>query len=359
MNAQQPKKAPADPNAPKELGKPLVPQTQVTRVRFSVGNALLAAACYDGTVKLWDVTGKEPAEVPALTGHNGWVTDLAFGSRLLFTADSWGELKGWIFTDGEERIKERAWSVPAAHDGWIRAISYNPRATAVATCGRDGFVRVWGRLKAEKWHEYDLKTDVLSVCYSPDGKSLYAGDLFGVVREIADGKVGRTFEAKELHKLDRIQDVGGVKCLLVSPDGKTLLVGGAEPKTGGFVQAIPLLIAFDLATGKRVGQLKGASDNEGYVTDLAWHPDGYVIATTSGQPGQGKFVFWKVGEEKPFFVSKPVPNCHSVAVSGDGRTIAVSATNANSSGNGRVKGMGGEYPANNSPIQLWTVPKPS
>jgi WD40 repeat protein len=200
---------------------------------------------------------------------------------------------------------------------------------------------------------------VMAVLFAPDGKSVFAGDQFGVVREFAvpTGKVLRTFEAKELHKLDRIQDVGGARCLLLSGDGKTLFVGGTEPKTGGFVQGTPLLIAFDLATGRRVGQFKGTNDNEGYVTDLAWHPDGYVIGTTSGQPGQGKFFFWKPDAEKPFFQGGKLPNCHSVALHPDGDRIAVSATNANSSGNGRVKSKDGEYPANSSPIQLWSVPR--
>jgi WD40 repeat protein len=326
--SQQPKKA-ADPNAPKELGKPLNPGVQVTRLRYSVDGKLLAAACFDGTVKFWDVSGKEPVKLPDLDGHNGWVTDLAFGQRLLFTADSWGSVKGWIFTEGMHPVKPRAWSIDAAHDGWIRAISYHPRATAVATCGKDGFIRVWGRLRPEKWHETDLKTDVLSVCFATDGGSVFAGDLFGVVREVKAGKVTRTFEAKELHKADRVQDVGGARCLLVSGDGKTLFVAGGEPKTGGFVQAIPLLVAFDLATGKRVSQWKGASDNEGYVTDLAWHTDGYVVFTTSGQPGQGKLCFWKLGEEKPFFVSTKQPNCHSVAISPDGGRTPPVRQNAN------------------------------
>jgi WD40 repeat protein len=151
--------------------------------------------------------------------------------------------------------------------------------------------------------------------------------------------------------------VGGVKCLMPSGDGKTLFVAGAEPKTGGFVQCTPLLIAFDLASGKRLSQYKGATDAEGYVTDLAWHKDGFVIFTTSGQPGQGKFHIWKPGDAKTLFTGGKLPNCHSVAVHPDGDKIAVSATNANSSGNGRVKGKGGEYPQNSSPIQLWSLPK--
>jgi WD40 repeat protein len=339
-------------NAPKELGKPLLPATQIARVRFSPDGKQLAAACFDGTVKRWDVSGKEPAELPALAQHNGWITAIAFGTKLLFSADSWGRLSAW---EGDKRL----WTVEAAHDGWLRALAVSPDGSQLVTGGKDGFVRVWNAVDGKKAHERDLKSDVLSVVFAPDSKRALAGDLFGKIRDLnlISHEQSVTIEAVELYKLDRIQDVGGVKCLAVSADGKTLFAGGAEPKTGGFVQCVPLLIAFDLATGKRVGQYKGANDNEGYVTDIAPHPDGRVIFTTSGQPGQGKFHVWTVGSEKPLFSGGKHPNCHSVALHPDGERVAVSATNANSSGNGRVKGMGGEYPANTSPIQLWTLPK--
>jgi WD40 repeat protein len=339
-------------NAPKELGKPFNPGAQVNRVRFSPDGKLLAAACFDGTVKRWDTTGKEPAELPALTGHNGWVSSLAFAGASLYSVDSWGRLSAW---DSATKESKPLWTVEAAHDGWARTVAVSPDGSQLATCGKDGFVRLWNPADGKKFAEFDAKADVLSVTFAPDGKSVFAGDLFGLVREIAEGKVARTFEAKELHKTDRIQDVGGARCLLVSGDGKTLFAAGAEPKTGGFVQCVPLLIAFDLATGKRLSQYKGVNDNEGYVTDLVWHPGGYVIGTTSGQPGQGKFFFWKPGDEKPFFTGGKLPNCHSVALHPDGDRLAVSATNANSSGNGRVGGA--NYPANTSPIQMWTIPK--
>lgn len=351
----QPKKGP-DPNAPKELGKPLVLATQITRVRFSADGKQLAAAGFDGTVKRWDLGGKEPTELSALGGHNGWVSGLAFGAKALFSADSWGRLSAWDFAAKEPK---RLWSVEAAHEGWLRSLALNADGSQLVTCGRDGFVRVWNTTDGKKATEFEMKTDALSVCFGPDGKSVFAGDLFGTIREfhLTNSKQLITIEAKELHKLDRIQDVGGAKCLLVSADGKTLFAGGAEPKTGGFVQCVPLLIAFDIASGKRLSQWKGTNDNEGYVTDLAWHKDGFVIFTTSGQPGQGKFHIWKPGDEKTVFTGGKLPNCHSVAIHPDGDKIAVSATNANSSGNGRVKGTGGEYPANSSPIQLWSLPK--
>jgi WD40 repeat protein len=360
-NTRQPKAA----SAPKELGKPLNPGVQVTRVRFSPDGKLLAAACFDGTVMRWDMTGKEPAELPAITGHNGWVTSLAFTNvprgvdrprdTVLFSVDSWSRLAA---SDVSVKEPRRLWTVNEAHDGWTRAVALSSDKALVATCGKDGFVHFWSAGGGKPDVVWKIGSDVLSLAFHPDTHMIYAGDLFGVVREFnfVSGKPGRTFEAKELYKLDRIQDVGGVKCLLVSGDGKTLFAGGAEPKTGGFVQCVPLLVAIDIASGKRVSQWKGANDNEGYVTDLAWHKDGFVIFTTSGQPGQGKFHIWKPGDEKTLFSGGKHPNCHSVAQNPDGTVIAVSATNANSSGNGRVKGAGGEYPANTSPIQLWSLP---
>ena len=69
-------------NAPQELGKPLNPGVQITRLRYSSDGRTLAAACFDGKVRRWDVTGKEPVELPAIPGHNGWVTTVAFGDGL-------------------------------------------------------------------------------------------------------------------------------------------------------------------------------------------------------------------------------------------------------------------------------------
>jgi WD40 repeat protein len=350
----QKSKAPADPNQPRELGKPLAPPAQVGRLRFSPCGKVLAAAAFDGTVRRWDVTGKDPAELAPLTGHNGWVTGLAFGPDVLFSSDSWGRLSAWDYAAKDMKL---LWTAEAAHDGWARAVAVS--ADRVATGGRDGFVRLWDPKTGTKTGEIKTPADVLAVTFSPDGKTVLAGDLFGVVREFElNGKEVRTFEAKELHKFDRVQDVGGVRCLLFSADGKTLFVAGAEPKTGAFVQCVPVVLAFDRTTGKRLSAWKGANDNEGYVTDLLWHPAGHLVGTTSGQPGQGKLFFLKPGAAAPF-VAVAKPNCHSVAIHPAADRLAVAMTNANSAGNGRVKSKDGEYPGNYSPVQLYQVAKPA
>lgn len=291
------------------------------------------------------MAGKEPTELPALKGHSGWVTGLAWGKDMLVTGDSWGRLTSW---DAEGK---RKWTVETAHDGWLRMIDIAADGR-IATCGKDGFVRAWNE-DGKPIADMEVKSGPLAICWGTDGETLLTGDLFGTVREhqLPSGKAFRTFEARELYKLDRIQDVGGVRCLLLDPAGKTLLVAGAIPSNGANVQATPLIVAFDRASGKRLWEWKGANENEGFVTDLAWHAEGFVVGSTSGQPGQGKVFFLKPGESAPFFVSAK-PNVHSVAVHPDGTRIAAALTNANSNGNGRVRGA--SYSPNISPIQFWS-----
>jgi hypothetical protein len=346
------------PNAPTELGKPLTPDVQLTRVRFSPCGTVLAAAAFDGTVRRWDVAGKDPKALPPLPGHDGWVTALAFlaDKKRLVSADSWGKL---LCRDYAGASPKASWQVPKAHDGWLRAVAVSPSGELVATAGRDGFVRLWSAADGAKRGEFAAGADTFSLAFHPGGKSLAAGDVFGVVRQfdLPAGKPVRTLEAKELYRLDRIQDVGGVRVLLFSADGATLFAAGSQPKTGGFVQGVPLVLGLDWATGKPVSRWKGASDAEGFVHDLCRHLSGYLVGVTSGQPGNGRLFCWKPGDASAFFLTPKMANCHSVDLHPDGVRLAVSATNANSSGNGRVKSKDGTYPGNASPIHLWQLPK--
>jgi WD40 repeat protein len=327
---------------PKERGKPILPPCQVTRIRFSPDGTELAVACVDGVVRRWSVADAKP--LTDLKGHDGWVTTVSYlPNGDLLSADSWGKLVCW----SNEKVR---WSI-AAHDGWLRAVAI--AKDLIATCSRDGFVRLWNPKDGAKIREAKIGVDLHSLAFSPNG-SLVVGDLFGRIRVFDSTlKTLREFEQKEFHLLDRIQDVGGVRCLTFSPDGKTLYAAGCQPKTGGFVQAFPLLVALDFATGKTLGSWKGSNDSEGIVHDLRVLADGRLAAVTSGQPGQGKFLLFEPPIGTPAFVSTKQPNCHSVDLAPDGKRIATSATNANSSGNGRVKGKAGEYPENQSPIQFW------
>lgn len=348
-----PKTAPAgyQPKAAKAM--PL--DQQLCCVRLSPDGKTLVAGSFEGTVRRWD-TGPSPfAELSPLRGHNGWVQAVALhpDGKRLFSADSWGRLTGWPL---ETKVPNPLWTVAGAHDGWIHALAIRPDGQLVASGGRDRTVRLTSPDKGAKVRTLDAGEDVLAVAFHPDGKSLLTGDLKGVIKQwdLATGKRVREFDAKVLFRRDRIQDVGGVRCFAFNADGSVLFAGGTQPKSGGFVQGTPIILAFDWKTGTGKPVYQGANDNEGYVLDLHWHPDGFLMAVSSGQPGQGKIIFQRPGESQPLF-AQPIPNPHALAF--HGRRLVVAATNANSAGNGRVNGKNmADYPGNYSPLHVFELP---
>jgi hypothetical protein len=159
-----------------------------------------------------------------------------------------------------------------------------------------------------------------------------------------------------MYRYDRMQDVGGVRCLAFDRAGATLACAGGQPSGGGFVQGVPLLLFFEWASGKATQSLKIGGEADGFVLDVAWHADGFAMAVTSGQPGNGKLFFHRLGDAQPFFLTPAMPNCHSLAVHPGGTRLVVSATNGGSNGNGRVLGANKEYPGNWSPLHVWDLP---
>jgi WD40 repeat protein len=355
-------------------------ERQIASIRFSPCGNFLFAAGRDAKIHRWDLTRPEPPiadasapdnkkggtapppepvfpELPALTGHDGWVSSIVVASQgeRLISADSWGRLICWRYTD---KMPVPIWNVADAHDGWIRQLAVGPDGQQLATCGMDGRIRLWSTDDGTKQRELGGPGgDVFSLAFHPDGKSLVAGDLKGIITQwdLAEGKPVRDFDAKIFYKLSYIQDVGGVRWLAFDADGKTLTAAGGQPDSGGFVQAIPTLRFFNWADGKETQTVKLGDLPDGFVHEIAYHPQGYWIGVCSGQPGRGKYFLHRAGEEHPFFTNtKPLPNCHSVALYPKGERFAV-ISNAGTFGQQKSKACEGIYPGNTSPIHLFDV----
>jgi hypothetical protein len=343
---------------PKQV-KVINPDRQLCLIRFSLDGKMLAGAGLDGTVRRWNTSSDQFAELPPLAGHGGWVQAILFhpDGKRLFAVDSWGGLRCWPFADKEAKP---LWVNEQAHDGWIRGLALSPDGKRLATCGMDQQVRLFSADDGKPVQEFSgHNEDVHSVAFHPDGKSLVSGSLRGVVKQwdLTTGKATREFDARAMYMLSRLQDVGGVRGLYFDPTGSTLICTGTLPKGGATVQGIPAILLFDWAGGKLKQTITVGTDADCFVHDLHQHPAGFLMAVTSGLPGTGKFFFIQPGDKEPFFL-QALPNCHSLAAHPGGTRLVVSATNGGSNGNGRVL-KGGEYPGNFSPLHIWDFPKPA
>jgi len=339
-----------------EAGLTLTPDCQLLAARISPDGKTLAAAGSDGTLRRWNLAEEKPAELEPLNAHRGWTTDVAFApdGRLL-SADSWGRLACHEPVGAE--LKKR-WSLDAAHDGWIRQIAVDPQGKIAATCGLDGFVRLWSIVDGRKIAESNAHgEDVFAVTFSPDGKQLFSGDLRGNIRRwnASPLKPEKQFAVQAFHKLHRLQNVAGIRRLALSGDAQTLYVAGGEPKNGANVNATPAVHRLSAETGEAIGREELGDTSQGFVFDMHVHADGFLIAVTGGTPGKGQVLLHQPGEKEPFALHKKLANLHAVAPAPDGRSFYAAATNGGSGGNGRKLDKDGRYPNNHSPLRQFTL----
>lgn len=336
---------------------------QLRSLRFSSCGRFLAAAGFDSSIRRfrWDQDGENVTLMELLAiggGHDGWVTHLALHHErpVLFSADSWGRLRSTHL--GEDFLAaERLWDHEQAHDGWIRRIVLSPDSSRLATCGRDKFVRVWNAADGKLLAETQGPEDGHVVTFAPDGKGVVHGDEKGSLRlwDYASDQHLADYDGSVFHKYDRIQDIGGLGALAWLDDGQTLVAVGCRPEGGATVRSVPHLALFDAKNGGApLKSIDLGANKDGYVDDLALHPDGYLMLVSSGLPGTGKLMLLRPQDEKPFHETK-LPNLHSIALHPDGARFALTATNKGSNGNGRRLNKEGEYEGNSSPIHLFEL----
>ncbi|MCU0535733.1 MAG: caspase family protein [Hydrococcus sp. Prado102] len=168
-------------------------ESEVTSVAFSPNNRLIASASYDGTIRLWDLTGN-PACHPFKGEPSSGINSISFSpdGQLIIGGCKDGSIRLW-------NLEGEPISFPCAgHQGFsVNSVVFSPDGKLIASGSDDQTICLWN-LKGESIGDPFIghKEIVTSITFSPDSKQIVSGSKDGTVRlwNLNGSPVGQPFE---------------------------------------------------------------------------------------------------------------------------------------------------------------------
>ena len=200
----------------------------------------------------------------------------------------------------------------------VLSIAYSPDGKTLALAYNDGKIKLWReKITTLEGHE----DDVLSVAFSPDGETLASGSQDGTIKlwSVKTGENGITIKVpyEDIYEEGNSADDVSVQVTSIaySPDGGTLASGA----TDGTVKLWT-------ATGRFITALK--YDDESWDISVAYSPDGETLASGSSD---GTVRFWNDEDDEELTtifasINQKNGDMHrrlAIAFSPDGETLAI------------------------------------
>ena len=284
---------------------------RVFSVSFSPDGNMLASGSEDGTARLWNIkTGNA-------TTFYGYAN---LGQSVSFSPD------GNMLASGSEDGAARLWDVETRrnidrfgfHSWGVQVVSFSPDSTTLATGYLANYVDLWNVETGEKLATFERarpEGQILSLAFSPDGTMLAMGDPGGValwdVASVfsASAAIGGSVYgdgAKEHYIATSFTD--WVHSIAFHPMGMMLASGSDD---GTFT-------LWDASTLEHIATL---SPGGGWITSLAFSPDGTILV--SGSSGVGTVKLWDVATREQIATLMGHTNgVWAVSFSPDGNMLA-------------------------------------
>ncbi|MFO0846525.1 MAG: nuclear transport factor 2 family protein, partial [Gemmataceae bacterium] len=179
-------------------------------------------------VLVWDLSKGQRADYREFSVKNVGIDSVAISpdGRLVAAACRDRSVRVWDRETGRQRLEL------IGHDHSVKSVVFHPGGRQLASGGFDGKIVLWDVVKGVKLHELRghrqaetaNNAGITTLAYSPDGRRLASASLHDSVR--GEVKVWDTSTGVEAYSLD------GKRAVAFSPDGSRVAAGaggGAEP----------------------------------------------------------------------------------------------------------------------------------
>lgn len=214
---------------------------QVNSVRFSKCGRYVVSGSYDTTIKIWDVSRGAEKLISTLTGSAREIASVAFSlpektgekPRFVVSGGFGGTVRVW---DVEKA--ECIWT-GIDHPSVVNSVCFSPDGRLIASGSRDNTVKIWrwngeaGKLLATlEGHA----GDVTSAVFSPEGRQVLSGSHDGTIRlwdvtplQDADGEDEAAAQPRLLQSMQYdAENATEVLSVAFSPDARSIIAAGRD-----------------------------------------------------------------------------------------------------------------------------------